>query len=102
MHEDHCNVCGAPVKWIKTRGGKNMPCDPKPVNYWKREGAAGKVITAAGDVVSCLFEGYLSNVTGQGFISHFATCKGAARVKAAQKSQKQKDQVKMNWSDLRR
>lgn len=31
-----CRGCGAPILWITTPGGKSMPCDPKPVVYWRR------------------------------------------------------------------
>lgn len=54
-----------------------MPVDPDQVLYWERKGAAGKVITPNGEVVSCDLEGELVKATGVGYISHFATCPNA-------------------------
>ena len=28
-----CKSCGAEIIWIKTKNGKNMPCDAKPISY---------------------------------------------------------------------
>lgn len=72
-----CKSCGATIKWITMRSGKAMPVDTKKVVYWKKEGAAGKVITPDGDVVSCMFSGDPSEATGVGYISHFSTCPNA-------------------------
>ncbi len=69
-----CNSCGAPIIWVRTKAGKSMPCDARPVVYWEKAGAAGKVVTPNGDVRSCVFEGDAKTATGVGFISHFATC----------------------------
>jgi len=54
-----------------------MPCDPGPVTYWERAGAKGKVVTPAGDVVSCDFSGPEKKATGRGYVSHFSTCPAA-------------------------
>lgn len=72
-----CKSCGAPIIWIKTQGGKQMPADPEQVTYWARKGAPGKVITPNGEVVSCDFEGDMQDATGVGYVSHFATCPNA-------------------------
>jgi hypothetical protein len=47
-----CSRCQAPIIWIKTMGGRNMPCDPK----------RQVITTSDGKSVS-------------GFTSHFATCR---------------------------
>ena len=39
-----CRACGADIIFIKTGGGKSMPCDKEPVTYWERKGAKGKII----------------------------------------------------------
>lgn len=51
---DEVNVqgCGAPIVWIRTAAGKSMPCDAEPALYKAREGAAGKIITGNGTVLS--------------------------------------------------
>jgi len=57
MKTGKCKGCGAPILWIKTAGGKSMPCNPEQVIYWEKRGAAGKVVTPNGEVISCEFEG---------------------------------------------
>lgn len=69
-----CSGCGAQIIWIQTQRSKKMPCDPKPVPYWAKEKAPGKVVTPAGALVSCEFTGDLATVTGVGYIPHWATC----------------------------
>ena len=29
-----CRECGKPLIFIRTRAGKNMPCEAEPVLYW--------------------------------------------------------------------
>ena len=77
MSYGKCRGCGAEIAWIKTRSGKSMPCDPRLEPYWARKGAKGKILTPNGDVVSCDFEGNLSEATGVGYVPHFATCPNA-------------------------
>ena len=75
MSRGRCRGCGAEIEWVKTAAGKNMPCDPQLVPYWKRDGAAGKVVLQrSGKVVSCDFDGPHDRVTGFGYVSHFRTC----------------------------
>lgn len=81
MANSYCRACGARIIFIKTKAGKFMPCNPDPIPYWQRDGASGKVITTAGEVVSCDLEGKRERVTGVGRISHFATCPSARKFK---------------------
>lgn len=76
-----CRGCGADIIWIKTPGGKSMPCNPIPVTYWEKPKAQGKVVTPNGKVLSCEFKGDPQNATGIGYISHFSTCPKAVRFK---------------------
>lgn len=69
-----CKKCGAPIVWIKTPGGKSMPCDADPITYWEENKARGKIVTPNGDVISCKFEGDPQNATGIGYKPHWATC----------------------------
>ena len=41
-----CKGCGAEITWIKTSGGKSIPCDPDQVMYWAKPKAKGKVVLA--------------------------------------------------------
>lgn len=79
MNKSKCKGCGKPIIWIKTARGKSMPCDDELVMYWAKQKAAGKVVTPNGEVISCEFEGDISEVTGLGYISHYATCPSAGQ-----------------------
>ncbi len=69
-----CKGGGAKIIWI----GK-MPCDPRPVTYWAKPKAPGKVVTPNGELISCVFEGDLQKATGVGYVSHWATCPQAGK-----------------------
>lgn len=69
-----CKGCGRPIIWVKTPGGKSMPCDPDLLAYWEKLGATEKIVTTNGEVVSCEFEGDPQAATGYGRIPHWATC----------------------------
>lgn len=69
-----CRGCGQPIIWIKTTGGKSMPCDPIEVTYWAVKGGPVKIVTPNGEVVSAETHDDLNKATGVGYISHFATC----------------------------
>ena len=74
-----CQGCGAQIIWIKTKSGKSMPVNATVRKYWQKDKAAGKVVTADGEVLSCEFEGVPGTETGVGYISHFATCPKAGK-----------------------
>ena len=76
MGQATCRACGAPILWIKTRAGKSMPCDAKPQSYVESPGGPQKIVTTAGDVISCnLVEVHQSNK--RGYVPHWATCPNA-------------------------
>lgn len=70
----YCRGCGQPIIFVKTYMGKSMPCNPKARPFWRRPGAAGKVVSLSGEVISCDFDGPPSTVSGTGYESHFSTC----------------------------
>ena len=72
-----CRSCGAEIIWIKMMSGKAMPVNAQPVQYWEKRGAAGKVVTPEGEVVSCEFTGDERTDPKMGYISHFSTCPNA-------------------------
>lgn len=74
-----CRGCGAPIVWIRTAGGKNMPCDPERILYRQRNGAAGKIVAPNGEVLSCDVGVEPEEATGAGYISHFSTCPQAQK-----------------------
>ncbi len=69
-----CKGCGAEIIWIKSAGGKSIPCDPENVMYWAKPKAKGKVVTPNGEVISCEFSGERDWATGIGYVSHWSTC----------------------------
>ena len=69
-----CKSCGAPMTWIRTRGGKWMPCDAAPIRF--RKGGDELFVTAKGDVVRGTRD---EEGTLLGRSSHFATCPNAAQ-----------------------
>lgn len=74
-----CKSCGEEIIWIKTAGGKAMPCDPEQIVYWEKKGGSQKIVTSNGEVLSAEFSGILGTETGIGYISHFASCPNADR-----------------------
>ena len=76
-----CAHCGKQILWIKTKAGKNMPCDAYLVDYkLPAEGEKGKerIVTQTGDVVAANVSN-ARNADGTGYISHFATCPNYGR-----------------------
>ena len=76
-----CKGCGAEIIWIKSAGGKSIPCDPEQVVYWEKAKAKGKVVTPNGEVLSCEFSGERDQATGIGYVSHWSTCPKAEQFK---------------------
>lgn len=72
-----CRGCGAPIVFVKTTAGKQMPCNPGRVPFWIKKNGSGRVVTLSGEVLSCEFDGPRSTVSGFGFVSHFSTCPNA-------------------------
>lgn len=70
-----CKACGAPIVWIKTPGGKSMPCDMRQVVYKAQKGAKEKIVTPNGEVISCTTDPKdLNTATGIGYVPHWGTC----------------------------
>ncbi len=73
-----CRSCGSPIVWVKTKAGKNMPCNSAIVNYKKDPEGKEKIVTPSGEVVTGRVVSDPADADGNGYISHFATCKFAA------------------------
>ena len=75
--EGRCKRCGAPVDWVKTVKGKNLPLDIQPSesiykgNFVLRDGIAHYI--SDGERVR-LIEGARYTPTEPVFTAHFATC----------------------------
>lgn len=83
MGKRNCESCGRPIVYIKTKNGKYMPCDPKPLQYVAREDGADRlVITDANgetQIIRCELTGNRVGVRTYGLMPHWATCPNAAR-----------------------
>ena len=82
-----CRGCGADIIFIKTLGGKSIPCDPEQILYWEKPKAKGKVVTPNGMVISCEFDGDTQKATGVGYIAHWSTCPAAKDFKMRRSNQ---------------
>ena len=64
-----CKTCGAEIKWIRTKSGKNMPVDAEKVKFVP--GGKNIVVTENGETVRAKISEY---GTETGYIPHWATC----------------------------
>lgn len=82
-----CKACGAPLHWITTPGGKNMPCDFVQVWYEPDPNGTKVIITPEGEYVKGEYVKALdaTNETKSGYIPHWATCPAAKSFKRRQK-----------------
>ena len=88
MREYKCKGCGRPIVWIKTPGGKSMPCDPEPTLYWPpARGSRDRIVTKNGEVLACRFTGAAGAAAGLGFRPHWGTCRSAGEFKRPTKYQ---------------
>lgn len=75
-----CRLCSAEIKWVRTRNGGNMPCDPEKVHYIIDNMSAERIVTPHGDVLRCrIMNPHTDNISqadGWGYVPHFTTCKG--------------------------
>ena len=69
-----CKECGKEIRWIKTTAGKAMPVDPKLVPYWVTAGGTDRIVTTEGKTLSCAWKGDRRDITGMGYVPHWATC----------------------------
>ena len=69
-----CRSCGKPVLWMKTKAGRNMPCDDALVPYWAKSDGPASVLTHAGEIQRCELNGEQGLETGHGRVPHWITC----------------------------
>ena len=74
MRMSKCKGCGAEIIWIKTEGGKSIPCNALKIVYRQARGGSLKIVTPNGEVVSGELAADPQTATGVGYVSHFATC----------------------------
>ena len=90
MKTSFCRACGAPIIFIKTVGGKTIPCNPEEFAYTQKAGGGLKIVTPNGEVVSAEMPEDPQKATGIGYISHFATCPEADKFRKPRKSDRKK------------
>ncbi|HIY02362.1 MAG TPA: hypothetical protein IAA26_11045 [Candidatus Blautia faecipullorum] len=69
-----CAKCKKQILWIKTKAGKNMPCDTGFVYYKEEAGGKDRIVLPNGQVVTGTIIKESEQADGYGYISHFATC----------------------------
>lgn len=85
-----CKACGAQIIFIKTVGGKTIPCDAQEVAYIQKAGGSMKIVTPNGEVISAEKPEDPQKATGIGYISHFATCTNPDFFRKPRKSDRKK------------
>lgn len=70
-----CKLCGAEIKWIRTKNGGHMPCDPEKTRYIIDNTSKERIVTPHGEVLRCRIDD-IDKADGWGYIPHFATCRG--------------------------
>ncbi len=53
----NCKSCGAPMVWITTKAGRNMPCDAQPYDYQETYKGKDTVVTEDGRVLKATILG---------------------------------------------
>lgn len=69
-----CKECGADIVFIKTRGGKFMPCNAKEIHYKADPSGNKNIITSEGDIVRCTYDTSPETATGKGYVPHWGSC----------------------------
>lgn len=72
-----CKSCGQRIRFIRMKSGKVMPVNDLLVNYRLDNEGKDRIVTPAGEVVSCVSGVSADVADGFGYISHFATCPNA-------------------------
>ena len=72
-----CRKCGRRVIWIRTKAGKNMPCDLEILPYQIPRTKTGtqRFVTEVGEVVAAE-RSTGDMIDGYGYNPHLGTCKG--------------------------
>lgn len=73
----------AAIVWIRTPGGKSMPCDATPRYYIEKpRSGSKKIVTPNGEVISCEYTEDPHKATGTGFAPHWGSCRAAGSFKS--------------------
>lgn len=74
-----CKICGEPIQWFRTPKGKRMPVDWEPMYYIPDPNGDQLLVLPDGTTDRGWQAGDAAETGVKlGFISHFASCPGAA------------------------
>lgn len=76
-----CRYCAAEIIWIKMRSGKVMPCNTGKIPYMEDKNGYMKLVTEDGKVITGRPMENQDDAEGIGYVSHYATCPGADRIR---------------------
>lgn len=77
-----CRECGKPLIFIRTRAGKNMPCEAEPVLYWPDADGPLLFYQRDGSYERGTLEGHPAVPRESGYVPHWGRCPGRRRDKA--------------------
>ncbi len=70
-----CRECGKPLIFIRTRAGKNMPCEAEPVFYWPDDNGPLMFYQRNGTYERGTLEGHPAVPQGSGYVPHWGRCR---------------------------
>ena len=70
-----CRECGKPLIFIRTRAGKNMPCEAEPVFYWPDDNGPLMFYQHNGTYERGTLEGHPAVPQGSGYVPHWGRCR---------------------------
>jgi len=78
-HATSCRSCGAPILFIPTPSGKQLPVNAERLYVHVDPSGPEKVVLSSGRVVSCIFvDPKVTDGALVGYRAHFATCPAAS------------------------
>lgn len=70
-----CRECGKPLIFIRTRAGKNMPCEAEPVLYWPDADGPLLFYQRDGSYERGTLQGHPAVPQGSGYVPHWGRCR---------------------------
>lgn len=77
-----CKGCGKRILWIRSTGGRPIPCDPEPIPYKRGAGGRDRIVTPGGAVLAGTFMSDPDESDSYGYRSHWSTCSRADKFRA--------------------
>lgn len=80
-YEIPCRECGKPLIFIRTRAGKNMPCEAEPVLYWPDDAGPLMFYQRDGSYERGTVAGHPAVPQESGYVPHWGRCPGRRRTR---------------------